>query len=348
MVQGTTGRLIARSSSVCIIAAFAVPSLVLANAKGEEILVEVMPVILTTPTPDPVNPRPTAPDSTASVGGGEDFFVEVWASNVAGARPGLACVSVDLMYPTTHMDALPPIQDGPLFPITPVEAVFDDVAGLVDDCSSCQGAPAIEFLGVNEWVMIDRVRMHALEEELLVGTGEHFIELADAGNPFAGISLYGDPFNVDPVSVDFQSVRVSPQTGSGACCNDDTGSCRETTDTDCDATNETYRGDGTDCGPPNPCPPPTGACCYSEGTCSNGIPEADCVASSGRYLGDGLTCEGDPDGDGFVGCDDVCASTLAPAGVNFEGRPLGDFDGDCDVDLVDYAVLQKNMTWPKP
>ncbi|MGB2985579.1 MAG: hypothetical protein WBE26_06820, partial [Phycisphaerae bacterium] len=157
-------------SSKCIIATFAICGFVLANATGEQILVEVTPVILTTPTPDPVNPRPIAPDSTALVGAGEDFFVEVWASNVDGARPGLACVSVDLLYPTTYMDALPPIQDGPLFPITPVTTVFDDAAGLVDDCSSCQGAPAIEFLGVEEWVMIDRVRMNAIAG-LLVGTG---------------------------------------------------------------------------------------------------------------------------------------------------------------------------------
>ncbi|GAG27842.1 unnamed protein product, partial [marine sediment metagenome] len=107
---------------VRIIGALAVPSLVLPNARGGEILVEVTPVVLTTPTPDPENPRPTAPESTASVGAGEDFFVEVWASNVAGTQPGLACVSVDLLYPTIYMGALPPIQDGPRFPITPVTA----------------------------------------------------------------------------------------------------------------------------------------------------------------------------------------------------------------------------------
>ena len=93
-------------------------------------------------------------------------------------------------------------------------------------------------------------------------------------------------------------------------------------------------------------PPPRGACCYKDETCTPDVLETACLASGGTYLGEESTCHGDPDGDGVVGCADACPTSSAPAGVDPEGRPLGDIDGDCDVDLLDYAILQENLTGP--
>lgn len=90
----------------------------------------------------------------------------------------------------------------------------------------------------------------------------------------------------------------------------------------------------------------TGACCYTDDTCSDDTAEVDCVTSGGRYLGDGVTCDGDPDADKVFGCDDVCPTTPAPGGVDASGRPLGDLDKDCDVDLVDYSIMQLNFSGP--
>ena len=44
--------------------------------------------------------------------------------------------------------------------------------------------------------------------------------------------------------------------------------------------------------------------------------------------------------------DSVCPGAFAPAGVDGEGRPLGDLNGDCVVDLADYQVFQVNFTGP--
>jgi len=52
----------------------------------------------------------------------------------------------------------------------------------------------------------------------------------------------------------------------------------------------------------------------------------------------------DSDGDGVEDYSDVCCGTPAGTSVDQDGRPIGDLDGDCDVDLVDFAVLQDNLT----
>ena len=81
-------------------------------------------------------------------------------------------------------------------------------------------------------------------------------------------------------------------------------------------------------------------------------------------------CDVDSDGDGVVDCVDVCPCTHtllcspsggapcppvcadlcpctpAPGGVDAEGRPLGDLDGDCDVDLIDFQTFELNYTGP--
>lgn len=54
----------------------------------------------------------------------------------------------------------------------------------------------------------------------------------------------------------------------------------------------------------------------------------------------------DSDGDGVPDDRDVCCNTPDGLLVDEQGRPLGDFDGDCDVDLADYAVTQSNLTGP--
>jgi len=89
-----------------------------------------------------------------------------------------------------------------------------------------------------------------------------------------------------------------------------------------------------------------GACCHGDGICSNNTRETNCLAVNGRYLGDGVGCEDDADRDDIWGCDDVCPTSPAPAGVDWEGRPLGDFDGDCDVDLADFETMQRNLSGP--
>lgn len=89
-----------------------------------------------------------------------------------------------------------------------------------------------------------------------------------------------------------------------------------------------------------------GACCHADHTCTDGMEESECLAAGGRYLGDGIACVDDPDGDDVWGCDDFCPTSPAPAGVDSEGRPFGDLDRDCDVDLEDYAIMAENFSGP--
>ena len=69
----------------------------------------------------------------------------------------------------------------------------------------------------------------------------------------------------------------------------------------------------------------------------------------------------DRDGDGVDDTIDVCCTTPRGILVDAQGRPLGDRDGDCDVDLQDYrlfrepfpglgafAVFQNNFTGARP
>ncbi len=56
---------------------------------------------------------------------------------------------------------------------------------------------------------------------------------------------------------------------------------------DCLAQGGVYKGDGTTCGPPNPC---VGACCFPDGSCQETATETDCVNLGGVYQGDGTTC----------------------------------------------------------
>ena len=54
----------------------------------------------------------------------------------------------------------------------------------------------------------------------------------------------------------------------------------------------------------------------------------------------------DSDGDGVDDSIDVCPNTPPGVAVDTEGRPLADLDGDCDGDLMDYAIFQSGFTGP--
>lgn len=54
-------------------------------------------------------------------------------------------------------------------------------------------------------------------------------------------------------------------------------------------------------------------------------------------------CEADADGDGVSDALDVCPTTVSPGGVDPDGRPIGDVDKDCDVDLADYTQMLDNF-----
>jgi len=51
----------------------------------------------------------------------------------------------------------------------------------------------------------------------------------------------------------------------------------------------------------------------------------------------------DADADGVFDDVDVCCDTDMGVTVDEEGRPRGDLDGDCDVDLADYAIFHGNF-----
>jgi hypothetical protein len=64
----------------------------------------------------------------------------------------------------------------------------------------------------------------------------------------------------------------------------------------------------------------------------------------GYGIDDLLLVSADCDADGIPDNRDSCACMPAPAGVDILGRPLGDTDLDCDVDLHDYGIMQNNFT----
>ncbi|MCK4660422.1 MAG: thrombospondin type 3 repeat-containing protein, partial [Phycisphaerae bacterium] len=67
--------------------------------------------------------------------------------------------------------------------------------------------------------------------------------------------------------------------------------------------------------------------------------------------GVGNVCDDDIDNDGVLNDDDVCDYTplgLPPELIEPDGSVLGDLDGDCDVDLDDFALMQARFTGPNP
>lgn len=57
--------------------------------------------------------------------------------------------------------------------------------------------------------------------------------------------------------------------------------------------------------------------------------------------------DGDGDGDGVDDLDDFCPNTPPNIPVDAEGRPLGDLDLDCDVDMLDFALFAATFTGPR-
>ena len=105
-----------------------------------------------------------------------------------------------------------------------------------------------------------------------------------------------------------------------------------------------------------------GASCGGSDDCNgNSIPD-ECEISSSDCNDNGILdeCESDCDGDGTIDdCDsdddndgvpnteDVCQCTpTTVTSVDAEGRPLGDINGDCCVDLLDYSIIIDNFTGP--
>jgi hypothetical protein len=66
---------------------------------------------------------------------------------------------------------------------------------------------------------------------------------------------------------------------------------------------------------------------------------AICGSTAGLYASD-------LDGDGILDGNDVCCNTPQGTAVDATGRPIGDLDQDCDVDLLDFALLAANLTGP--
>jgi len=65
----------------------------------------------------------------------------------------------------------------------------------------------------------------------------------------------------------------------------------------------------------------------------------------------GDECDPDIDNDGVDNGPDVCdftPTTLPSNLIEPDGSVLGDLDGDCDVDLIDYAIMQARFTGPNP
>lgn len=103
-----------------------------------------------------------------------------------------------------------------------------------------------------------------------------------------------------------------PTTVNGACCMSD-GTCSDVTETACTAAGGVFRGVDTSC-ENGDC---LGACCQPLGVCT----ETTSTECPGAFRGFGTSCE-DPD---------VCPCPV----------PFGDLDLDGDMDMTDFARLQR-------
>jgi hypothetical protein len=133
----------------------------------------------------------------------------------------------------------------------------------------------------------------------------------------------------------------------GDCCLPDLSCFEDMTIIECDAVDGEYRSTNfcfsVGCG---------GACCVDGKSCVEDVREVDCDDLNGAYQGRGTECASaeccgvDPDEDGVMGCSDVCPNAGTFGEVDTDGRPLGDVDHNCAVDLQDHAIMQRNFTGP--
>lgn len=147
-----------------------------------------------------------------------------------------------------------------------------------------------------------------------------------------------------------------------ACCT--RVGCFEITELECIAREDwqDWLGARRDC---SACTPPIGACCLSI-LCVPDQTEDDCLSVSADWAGpltdcnacppcegpdfdgDGAndSCDLDIDNDGIGNEDDVCDFTPLGLAVQPNGTVPADLDGDCNVDLRDYAIWQLQFTGP--
>lgn len=64
------------------------------------------------------------------------------------------------------------------------------------------------------------------------------------------------------------------------------------------------------------------------------------------YLQVNVSLEPDSDDDGVIDSFDVCCNTPPGVVVDGSGRPIGDFDLDCDNDLADYSTYISGFSGP--
>jgi hypothetical protein len=178
---------------------------------------------------------------------------------------------------------------------------------------------------------------------------------------FLANSIDADPKFVDPdgpdniSATDDDDLRVCPGSpavsmvpswlGIVECCHradcDDLDPCngREfcKLDRKCNRKLSDCNGNGTD----DMCDVNSGA---SQDCDGNGVPD-ECQPD---FDGDGLidACDPDIDNDGVPNALDKCNDTPLRIQVNKNGRPLGDVNLDCTVDLRDFAILQRNLIGP--
>lgn len=339
-------------------------------------VVSVAPVITTTPTPniDARFPGALPPSSVTRIDDLSTFYIEVWASNVGAPFGGLACVHVDLSYERTDLiDAIPPRQNGHLFTIEFTTPTFNDPVGTIDEIGGCQSVPPVNMLGVDEWVLIERIEMFANG----LG-GPMAVTLSDAGDIFAGTAIVGQMNNVDPADIVFQSRSFSiGECGGPADCDDGNdctsdscignvcshsdvgGACEDgdlcTENTFC-TTGVCGGGNLVDCSPLDTtcalglCNPANGACEAQPdnegGFCDDLVPcTQNDVCTAGVCTGAPVDCSG-LDGPCALGeCNVVtglCESSFINEGLGCDDGNEGTFDDVCvsGTCLGDFRVVQ--------
>ncbi len=120
-----------------------------------------------------------------------------------------------------------------------------------------------------------------------------------------------------------------PGEDSCSCAEDCPGCCR---DSECD--------DGVFCNGEEFCDAVFNTCEHSGDRCGE---YEVCVEETHECV---QPCFVDYDYDGVCDNADACPFDAAPLGVDGAGRPLGDLDGDCDVDLDDFQVFHSKYGGP--